>query len=131
VDKHIQQEEEGFTVVSLDESFFFYDSMVRRVVCIEENKRPIVQVTGSHKHAGIFGAMSKDGKQLFRQYNVFNNDTFLYYLKKIHSKFPMCYLFTDKASPHYNYKKVRVYFDDHKDTLIPAYLNCIARVYGN
>ncbi|MER5175126.1 MAG: hypothetical protein ABJB76_02550 [Candidatus Nitrosocosmicus sp.] len=31
MDKHIQQEDaEGFTVVSLDESFFFYDSFVRR-----------------------------------------------------------------------------------------------------
>ncbi|MDQ6723640.1 MAG: hypothetical protein M3Z01_05175 [Thermoproteota archaeon] len=37
VDKHIQQQqqdkekEEGFTIVSLDESFFFYDSLVRRI----------------------------------------------------------------------------------------------------
>jgi hypothetical protein len=66
--------------------------------------------------------MSKDGKQLFRQYDVFNGDTFLDHLKKIQSKFPMCYLFMDKASPHYKCKKVRAYFDDHKDTLIPVYL---------
>ena len=51
-----QQQEDGFTVVSLDESFFFYDSLVRRV-WIDENKRPIVQVTGSHKHSCIFGAI--------------------------------------------------------------------------
>jgi hypothetical protein len=49
VNKHIQQQEEekeGFTVVSLDESFFFYDSIVRRV-WIEDNKRLIVRITGS------------------------------------------------------------------------------------
>jgi len=43
VGKHIQQkeeEEEGFTIVSLDESFFFYDSIVRRV-WIDKEKRPL------------------------------------------------------------------------------------------
>ena len=43
-----QQQETKFTIVSLDESFFFYDSLVRRV-WIDENKRPIVRVTGSHQ----------------------------------------------------------------------------------
>ncbi|MER5174356.1 MAG: transposase [Candidatus Nitrosocosmicus sp.] len=88
------QEEDVFTVVSLDESFFFYDSLVRRVVWIEQDKRPIVRVTGSHKHSCIFGAISIEGeKQLFRQYDKFNGDTFLEYLKKIHAKFPKCYFF--------------------------------------
>ena len=43
-----QQQETKFTIVSLDESFFFYDSLVRRV-WIDGNNRPIVRVTGSHK----------------------------------------------------------------------------------
>ena len=51
-----------------------------------------------------------------------NGDTFLDYLKKIHAKFPKCYLFMDKASPHYKSKKVLKYFEDNKDTLIPVYL---------
>ncbi len=37
---------EGFTVVSTDESFFFYDSIVR--VWIKKDERPVVRVTGSH-----------------------------------------------------------------------------------
>jgi len=61
-------------------------------------------------------------QQLFRQYNIFNGDTFLEFLNKIHTKFPKCYLFMDKASPHYKSKKVKAYFDNHKDTLIPIYL---------
>jgi hypothetical protein len=93
VDKHIHQQE--FTVVSLDESFFFYDSLVR-MVWIEQDKRPIVRVTGSHKHSCIFGAVNIEGKQLFRQYDIFNGDTFLEFLKKIHHKFPKCYLFMDR-----------------------------------
>ncbi|MER5174649.1 MAG: transposase [Candidatus Nitrosocosmicus sp.] len=120
-----QQQEEGvFTVVSLDESFFFYDSLVRRYVWIEENHRPVVKVTGSHKHSCIFGAVSMEGKkqQLFRHYEIFNGDTYLSFLKKIPAKFPKCYLFMDKASPHYKSKKVRKYFEENKDILIPAYL---------
>ena len=38
-----QQQEDGFTIVSTDESFFFYDCLVRRV-WIDEKKRPIVRV---------------------------------------------------------------------------------------
>ena len=39
----------------------------------------------------------------------------------------------DKASPHYRSKKVREYFDKHKDTLIPQYTFQLRhhRVYGN
>ena len=51
-----------------------------------------------------------------------NGDTFFDYLKKIHIKFKKCYLFMDKASPHYKSKKVLKYFEDNKDTLIPVYL---------
>ena len=116
-----KQQETNFTIVSLDESFFFYDSLVRRV-WVEEKKRPIVRVTGSHKHSCLFGAISLDGKQLFRQYDKFKGATFLDYLKKIHAKFPKCYLFMDKASPHYKSKMVQKYFEENKDTVIPVYL---------
>src|SRR4051812_18753695 len=117
-----QQQEDGFTVVSLDESFFFYDSLVRRV-WIDQNKRPVVRVTGSHKHSCIFGAISLDGsRQLFRQQDKFNGKTFLEFLKKLHTKFPRCYLFMDKASPHYRSKMVQKYLEENKDTLIPVYL---------
>ena len=68
-----------------------------------------------HKHEG-------KKNQLFRQYDVFDGDTFLDYLKKIHAKFPKCYLFMDKASQHYKSKKVIRYFEENQDTLIPVYL---------
>jgi hypothetical protein len=98
VDKQEQQHEEkkGFTLVSVDESFFFYDSR-KKGVWIDENKRPIVQVIGSHQHSSIFGAISIEGNQLFRHYDIFNGDTFIEFLKKIHTKFPKYYLFMDKA----------------------------------
>ena len=50
--------------------------LIRRV-WIDGNNRPIVRVTGSHKHSCIFGAINIEGnQQLFRQYNKFNGDTF-------------------------------------------------------
>ena len=120
--QHKDEEKKDFTIVSTDESFFFCDSLVRRV-WIEQDKRPIIRVTGLHQLSCIFGALSmKEGRQLFRQYDAFNGDTFLDYLKKIHCKFQKCYLFMDKASQHYKSKKVLKYFEENKDTLIPIYL---------
>ncbi len=60
-----QKEKENFAIVSLDESFIFYDSLVRRV-WIDREKRPVVRVTGSHKHSCLFGAISMEGKQAFQ-----------------------------------------------------------------
>jgi hypothetical protein len=65
VDKQRQQneEEKGFALVSLDESFFFYDSLVRRVFWIDEKKRPILRVTGSHKYPNMhFWSLESGGK---------------------------------------------------------------------
>ncbi|MDX1373241.1 MAG: hypothetical protein R3321_12260 [Nitrososphaeraceae archaeon] len=41
-----QQQKKEFTVVSLDESFFFYDSVVRKI-WIREDERPVIRITGS------------------------------------------------------------------------------------
>ena len=42
-----------------------------------EGIRPIVTVTGSHQRTCVFGTITIDGKQLFRQYDVFNQYVFL------------------------------------------------------
>ena len=101
------QEQENVTTIYIDELFFLYDSLAR-CIWIDKNKRTVFRVTGSHQHSSIFEARSIEGKQLFRQYDIYNVDTFLEYLKLIHIKFSKCYLFIDKASPppHYKSKKV-------------------------
>ncbi|MDN5847738.1 MAG: hypothetical protein L0H53_15850 [Candidatus Nitrosocosmicus sp.] len=73
--------------MSLDESFFFYDSLARRV-WIDKEKRHVVRITSSHEYSCLFGAVSMNQKQLFRHYYKFNTETFLDFLKTIHSKFP-------------------------------------------
>ncbi|MDN5846913.1 MAG: IS630 family transposase [Candidatus Nitrosocosmicus sp.] len=116
-----QYREENFDIISLDESFFFCDTLVRRV-WIDAKKRPVVRITGSHKYSCLFGAVSMNQKQLFRHYNKFNTETFLDFLEVIHTKFPKCYLFMDKASPHYKSRRVKDYLEENKNTLIPMYL---------
>jgi len=51
-----------------------------------------------HGRTVVFGAMSLDGRQLFRQYKRFDGRSFLDYLKKAHRKFRKLYLFMDRAS---------------------------------
>ncbi len=62
------------------------------------------------------------GRETTRQYDKFNEKTFLDFLKIIYSKFPKCYLFMDKALPHYISRKVKDYLEQNKDSLIPVYL---------
>jgi len=91
-------------------------------VWIYKDSRPIVTITGSHRNLSLFGAISLKGKQLFRIYERFNENTFYEFLKQIHYKFPRCYLFLDKAPQHYRSSKIRKYFEEHKDTLKPIFL---------
>ena len=49
-------------------------------------------------------------------------EIFLDFLKIIHSWFPKCYIFMDKASPYYRSRKVTDYIEQNKDTIIPVYL---------
>jgi hypothetical protein len=60
-----------------------------------------------------------------------NGETFLSFLKIIHSKSPRCYLLMNKASPYYRSKKVRKYFEENKDTpYLPIFQLHHHRVYG-
>jgi hypothetical protein len=57
---------DGFTALSLDESFFFYDSFVRRL-WIYKDSRPVIRITGSFTQTDIsvcmFGAICLDNRQ--------------------------------------------------------------------
>ena len=69
-----------------------------RKVWIRKDERPVVRITGSHQESQFYLVPQVlEGKQLLRQYDWFDENTFLDYLKQIHRKFPKCYLFLDKA----------------------------------
>ena len=39
--------------------------------------RPVVTVTGSHQKTCVFGTLTIDGRQLFRQYDMFDQYAFI------------------------------------------------------
>jgi transposase len=65
----------------------------------------------------VFGAISLDGRQFFKQYGKFNGKTFLDYVKKLHRKFGKVYLFIDKAKQHYDTNIVTEYLRANRKTL--------------
>ena len=106
-----------WTVLVQDESIFVYDYVIKRKKWISKNKRPIVTVTGSRKKTiVVFGCLSLDGKQLFKQYDKFNSATFVDYLKQVKKRFGKCIVFADRATPHCS-KITRKFLDENKDTI--------------
>ncbi len=103
-------------VVSEDESFVVRDAIVTRVWA-PEGKRPICRVTGSHERTVVFGAMDMQGEQIFRQYDSFDGESFLDFLKQVHRRYGRLYLFLDKAKQHYKTKKVLEYIRRNRATL--------------
>jgi hypothetical protein len=82
-----------------------------------EGMRPIVVMTGSHQKTCVFGTLCIDGRQFFRQYNTFNQYTFLEYLKELQNKFHKVILFLDRAPQHCRSIKVRKYLEKNKDDI--------------
>jgi len=79
--------------------------------------RPVRIVSGSHFKTVVFGAISIDGVQLFRQYDEFAGPSFLDFLKKLHRKFGKLYLFLDKANQHKKTEIVADYLRKNRKTL--------------
>ena len=70
----------------------------------------------------MFGTLTIDCKQFFRQYHAFNEDVFLDYLKKLQKKMgKVIILFIDRATQHYRSRKVRTYLEENKDVIRVTY----------
>lgn len=83
--------------------------------------RPIVTVTGSHQKTCVFGTLCTNGRQFFRQYDSFNQYTFLNYLKEVHKKFGKLILFIDRACQHHRSIMVKEYMKQNKRILKVVY----------
>ncbi len=83
--------------------------------------RPIVTITGSHQRTCVFGTLTMEGKQLFRQYDIFNQNTFLDYLKQVIKSLGKVILVTDRARQHLS-KKVQEYLKENNDSIRIIYL---------
>jgi transposase len=82
-----------------------------------EGVRPVVTSTGSHQKTSVFGTISMDGKQFFRQYHAFNQCVFLKYLKQLERKFGRLILFIDRAPQHYRSINVKKHLEEHHDAI--------------
>ena len=111
----------GFTIAVMDESIFIHESLVRRKMWTADRIRPIVTMTGSHQKTSVFGTLSMNGRQLFRQYDFFNQYTFLHYLIQVQKKFGKLILFIDRARQHHRSIIVREHIEQNKDVLKVIY----------
>nr|MBA3751055.1 IS630 family transposase [Nitrosopumilus sp.] len=118
------KEYEGFTIAVQDESIFVYDILVKRKLWLPKGIRPIVTATatGSHQKTCVFGTLTMKGKQLFRQYDLFNQDTFVDYLKQIKKRLGKVILFIDRAASQHRSKKIIEYLEDNIDYIRIIYL---------
>ena len=85
---------------------------------VKKGTRPIILVNGSHQKTIIFGALSNDGRQLFRQYKKFDQYCFLDYLKELHRKFDKILVYADRASQHYKSKIVKQYLEKNDNVIL-------------
>ena len=93
-----------------------YDSVVR-AVWAKKGSKPTILTTGSHARTCIFGALSRDRRQLFRQYQRVNGRNFRKFLKEMKRKFKRFALFLDKSVPHRRDKEVRMWLKENKDCI--------------
>jgi transposase len=121
VQELLSQIPKGFTIAVQDESIFVHDTLVRRRLWLPKGIRPVVTVTGSHQRTCVFGTLTLKGKQLFRQYDVFNQDTFLDYLKQVKEKLGKFFMLTDRARQHQS-NKIKEYLEKNKDSVRILYL---------
>ncbi len=67
----------------------------------------MVLTTGSHRRTCLFGAVSLDSRQLFRQYDAINGESFLAYMRVLKRKFGVFLIFLDKSVPHHRNRRVQ------------------------
>ena len=100
-----------------DESIFTHGSvMTRKRRWILKEKRPVVTVTGSHSKAIIFGVLYLNGKQLFRQDERFDSQSFIAYLEETRKKFKKFIMIVDRATQHRS-RIVKKYLQRNLETI--------------
>lgn len=84
----------------------------------KRGSRPVVTVTGSHQKTIVFGALTHDGRQCFRQYDKFDQHAFIDFLKCLNKKFGRILVYADRAPQHYRSILVRKYLAKNRNSII-------------
>lgn len=90
-----------------------YDSVVR-AVWAKKGSKPTILTTDSHARTCIFGALSMDGRQLFRQYPNVDGENPLKFLKEMKRRFGLFLLFLDKSTPHRKDEDVKMWLKGNR-----------------
>jgi transposase len=113
--------EQGWNVLMQDESIFAHDSgATKKRKWISKQRRPIVDVIGSHSKTIIFGVLSLNGKLLFRQYDRFDSHSFITHLEAVRKKFKKFIMFADSATQHRS-RIVKEYLQRNGDDIMAEY----------
>lgn len=83
-------------------------------------------MTGSHQKTCVFGTLCMDGRQFFRQYDSFNQYTFLDYLIQMQKKFGKLILFIDRARQHHRSSMVKEYMKQGLERIHPLTVSALA-----
>lgn len=111
----------GWNLLVEDESIFIHDSLgAKRRKWIIREKRPMATVTGSHEKTIVYGVLSLDGRQMFRQDDKFDSQSFVTYLDQVKKKFRKFIIFLDRATPHRS-NMVEEYFLRNSKTIKVEY----------
>jgi len=76
-----------------------------------------VLTTGSHRRTCLFGTVSLNGRQLFRQYHTVNGENFLAYARELKRRFGAFLLFLDKSAPHHRDEQVRRWLRKNRNSV--------------
>ena len=93
-------EEKRFIILDMDEALFVYDVASGRKYWSPRGERIVVPYTGNHRRIVVYGAIAKDGRQLFRTRELFDAPTFVWYMKELQRHFGKVAVVMDRASPH-------------------------------
>jgi transposase len=102
-------------VVVEDESVFTWEVKTKKVWA-KKGSKPRQNKTGSKQKLYLYGAVTEDGRQLFRTYKAGNSDNTIGYFKELQKKFGTIILYTDRA-PWHKSKEAQAYLYKHQETI--------------
>ena len=102
----------GFTIAVQDESIFVRTGTNGRKLWSRVGDPVTASRRGRRDRTVVFGALAEDGTRLMRQYEKFDGQTFVRYLKEVRRKWSKVLLVTDNASQH-KHREVREYLEEH------------------
>jgi transposase len=76
-----------------------------------------VLTTGSHRRTCLFGTVSLNGRQLFRQYHTVNGENFLAYARELKRRFGAFLIVLDKSAPHHRDERVRRWLRKNRNSV--------------